>query len=175
MIEEALLLVFSRLLSPPPPPPSCSASFPACPLAAGAPAAPDQETPGTEGVRLGWQPAQRGAEARPAPAMAKQYDVLFRLLLIGDSGVGKTCLLCRFTDNEFHPSHISTIGTGRVGVVVGGEKERRRHPGWTGLGSFSATSVQLEQQTKTTGGSEREGAWAAYSPCNVPFLGTGDG
>ncbi|XP_060150897.1 ras-related protein Rab-15 isoform X2 [Globicephala melas] len=42
--------------------------------------------------------------------MAKQYDVLFRLLLIGDSGVGKTCLLCRFTDNEFHSSHISTIG-----------------------------------------------------------------
>uniref|UniRef100_A0A4W3I6S4 Ras-related protein Rab-15 n=1 Tax=Callorhinchus milii TaxID=7868 RepID=A0A4W3I6S4_CALMI len=41
--------------------------------------------------------------------MAKQYDVLFRLLLIGDSG-GKTCLLCRFTDNEFHASHISTIG-----------------------------------------------------------------
>ncbi|XP_035279035.1 ras-related protein Rab-15 [Anguilla anguilla] len=42
--------------------------------------------------------------------MAKQYDVLFRLLLLGDSGVGKTCLLCRFTDNEYHPSHISTIG-----------------------------------------------------------------
>jgi hypothetical protein len=40
--------------------------------------------------------------------MAKQYD-----LLIGDSGVGKTCLLCRFTDNEFHSSHISTIGKGR--------------------------------------------------------------
>ncbi|KAL2310152.1 hypothetical protein Nmel_006395 [Mimus melanotis] len=44
--------------------------------------------------------------------MAKQYDVLFRLLLLGDSGVGKTCLLCRFTDNQFHPAHISTIGTG---------------------------------------------------------------
>ncbi|KAL6030533.1 hypothetical protein STEG23_007332 [Scotinomys teguina] len=44
--------------------------------------------------------------------MAKQYDVLFRLLLIGDSGVGKTCLLCRFTDNEFHSSHISTIDVG---------------------------------------------------------------
>lgn len=43
--------------------------------------------------------------------MAKQYDVLFRLLLLGDSGVGKTCLLCRFTDSEFHPAHISTIGT----------------------------------------------------------------
>uniref|UniRef100_A0A8C9W401 Ras-related protein Rab-15 n=2 Tax=Scleropages formosus TaxID=113540 RepID=A0A8C9W401_SCLFO len=46
----------------------------------------------------------------PQRTMAKQYDVLFRLLLLGDSGVGKTCLLCRFTDNEFHSSHISTIG-----------------------------------------------------------------
>lgn len=42
--------------------------------------------------------------------MAKQYDVLFRLLLLGDSGVGKTCLLCRLTDNEFLSPHISTIG-----------------------------------------------------------------
>ncbi|MCI4382820.1 hypothetical protein PGIGA_G00019060 [Pangasianodon gigas] len=42
--------------------------------------------------------------------MAKQYDVLFRLVLLGDSGVGKTCLLCRLTDNEFLSPHISTIG-----------------------------------------------------------------
>lgn len=62
----------------------------------------------------GVEPAARRRPWEPsAPAMAKQYDVLFRLLLIGDSGVGKTCLLCRFTDNEFHSSHISTIGKGR--------------------------------------------------------------
>ncbi|XP_043999556.1 ras-related protein Rab-15-like [Gambusia affinis] len=42
--------------------------------------------------------------------MAKQYDVLFRLLLLGDSGVGKTCMLRRFTEDEFDLSHISTIG-----------------------------------------------------------------
>lgn len=42
--------------------------------------------------------------------MAKQYDVLFRLLMLGDSGVGKTCMLHRFTENEFDPSHVSTIG-----------------------------------------------------------------
>ncbi|XP_076605321.1 ras-related protein Rab-15-like [Chaetodon auriga] len=42
--------------------------------------------------------------------MAKQYDVLFRLLLLGDSGVGKTCMLRRFTESEFDPAHISTIG-----------------------------------------------------------------
>ncbi|XP_029349997.1 ras-related protein Rab-15-like [Echeneis naucrates] len=42
--------------------------------------------------------------------MAKQYDILFRLLMLGDSGVGKTCMLRRFTESEFDPSHISTIG-----------------------------------------------------------------
>lgn len=64
--------------------------------------------------RTGLSRPPAAAPAAPrAPAMAKQYDVLFRLLLIGDSGVGKTCLLCRFTDNEFHSSHISTIGKGR--------------------------------------------------------------
>ncbi|XP_013855592.1 ras-related protein Rab-15 [Austrofundulus limnaeus] len=42
--------------------------------------------------------------------MAKEYDVLFRLLLLGDSGVGKTCMLRRFTEGEFDPLHISTIG-----------------------------------------------------------------
>ncbi|XP_077945548.1 ras-related protein Rab-15 isoform X3 [Gasterosteus aculeatus] len=42
--------------------------------------------------------------------MAKQYDVLFRLLMLGDSGVGKTCMLRRFTESYFDSSHISTIG-----------------------------------------------------------------
>lgn len=31
--------------------------------------------------------------APPVSAMAKAYDHLFKLLLIGDSGVGKTCLI----------------------------------------------------------------------------------
>lgn len=46
--------------------------------------------------------------------MAKQYDVLFRLLMLGDSGVGKTCMLRRFTENEFDSSHISTIGKSKL-------------------------------------------------------------
>jgi GTPase SAR1 family protein len=40
----------------------------------------------------------------------KAYDFLFKLLLIGDSGVGKTCVLCRFSDDSFSSSFISTIG-----------------------------------------------------------------
>uniref|UniRef100_A0A1A8FPG2 small monomeric GTPase n=1 Tax=Nothobranchius korthausae TaxID=1143690 RepID=A0A1A8FPG2_9TELE len=32
--------------------------------------------------------------------MAKQYDILFRLLILGDSGVGKTCMLRRDTAGQ---------------------------------------------------------------------------
>ncbi|CAF3225522.1 unnamed protein product [Rotaria socialis] len=42
--------------------------------------------------------------------MAKAYDHLFKLLLIGDSGVGKTCVLLRFCDSAFSTTFISTIG-----------------------------------------------------------------
>ncbi|KAI8983733.1 small GTP-binding protein [Pilobolus umbonatus] len=39
-----------------------------------------------------------------------EYDYLFKLLLIGDSGVGKSCLLLRFADDSYTESYISTIG-----------------------------------------------------------------
>ncbi|XP_031113836.1 ras-related protein RIC1-like [Ipomoea triloba] len=42
--------------------------------------------------------------------MNPDYDYLFKLLLIGDSGVGKSCLLLRFADNTYLDSYISTIG-----------------------------------------------------------------
>ena len=38
------------------------------------------------------------------------YDHLFKLLLIGDSGVGKSCLLLRYADNVWEDRYISTLG-----------------------------------------------------------------
>lgn len=38
------------------------------------------------------------------------YDYLFKIVLIGDSGVGKSNLLSRFTRNEFNLESKSTIG-----------------------------------------------------------------
>lgn len=38
------------------------------------------------------------------------YDYLFKVVIIGDSGVGKSNLLSRFTRNEFHLDSKSTIG-----------------------------------------------------------------
>eukprot|EP00088_Acartia_fossae_P026897 TRINITY_DN2767_c0_g1_i10.p2 TRINITY_DN2767_c0_g1~~TRINITY_DN2767_c0_g1_i10.p2 ORF type:complete len:217 (+),score=26.01 TRINITY_DN2767_c0_g1_i10:228-878(+) len=41
---------------------------------------------------------------------AKEYDHLFKLLIIGDSGVGKSSLLVRFADDCFSGNYITTIG-----------------------------------------------------------------
>ena len=40
----------------------------------------------------------------------QDYDYLFKLLLIGNSAVGKSSLLLRFSDNIFNESFLPTIG-----------------------------------------------------------------
>lgn len=39
-----------------------------------------------------------------------KYDYLFKILIIGSSGVGKSSLLSRFTNNEFKIDSKTTIG-----------------------------------------------------------------
>ncbi|CAK87929.1 unnamed protein product (macronuclear) [Paramecium tetraurelia] len=39
-----------------------------------------------------------------------EYDHLFKLLLIGTSGVGKSCMLMRYVDNNFTNNFYNTIG-----------------------------------------------------------------
>uniref|UniRef100_A0A8C3KBB9 RAB2A, member RAS oncogene family n=3 Tax=Charadriiformes TaxID=8906 RepID=A0A8C3KBB9_9CHAR len=38
------------------------------------------------------------------------YAYLFKYIIIGDTGVGKSCLLLQFTDKRFQPVHDLTIG-----------------------------------------------------------------
>ena len=42
--------------------------------------------------------------------MAKTYDFLFNILLIGDETVGKSAVLVRYADDAFKSDSESTIG-----------------------------------------------------------------
>ncbi len=42
--------------------------------------------------------------------ISSDCDYSFKILLLGDPAVGKTCFLLRFTDETFSETHISTIG-----------------------------------------------------------------
>jgi Ni2+-binding GTPase involved in maturation of urease and hydrogenase len=44
------------------------------------------------------------------PGNEKNYDYMAKLLILGDSGVGKTNVLMKLCDNNFTPSHLTTIG-----------------------------------------------------------------
>ena len=47
----------------------------------------------------------------------KDYDITYKILVLGDSGVGKTCLIRRFTDDDFTDSFLSTIGKNLYQII----------------------------------------------------------
>lgn len=55
-------------------------------------------------------PAVPGAAAGPGSDPEESYDFLFKLVLIGDASVGKTCLVQRFKTGAFAERQGSTIG-----------------------------------------------------------------
>ena len=40
----------------------------------------------------------------------QKEDYVLKILTIGESGVGKTCLLLRYTEDRFVKNHLTTIG-----------------------------------------------------------------
>mmetsp|Transcript_18578 Transcript_18578/g.71705 ORF Transcript_18578/g.71705 Transcript_18578/m.71705 type:complete len:203 (-) Transcript_18578:121-729(-) len=54
-----------------------------------------------------------GGEVASKPSAAVQslpYKYLFKYIIVGDTAVGKSCLLLQFTDKRFQPVHDLTIG-----------------------------------------------------------------
>ena len=48
----------------------------------------------------------------------KDYNYLFKIVLIGNSGVGKSSLLFRFSDNKWEDKFIPTIGVDFVSKIL---------------------------------------------------------
>merc|ERR1712205_203605 len=66
--------------------------------------------------------------------MGEEYDYLFKVVLIGDSGVGKSNLLTRFTRNEFNRESKSTIGVEFATQTIQVEKKMIKAQIWDTAG-----------------------------------------
>ena len=56
--------------------------------------------------------------------MSQTHNVLIKYIIVGDSAVGKSCLLLQFTESRFVPVHDLTIGIefGTKVIDVEGQK-----------------------------------------------------
>lgn len=63
-------------------------------------------------VLVDWdaQTPSRVMQNQGGETLDNRYDHLCKILLIGDCGVGKSCILTRFSDGQFYESYMSTIG-----------------------------------------------------------------
>jgi len=80
------------------------------------------------------------AAAQPTSNTAS-YSYLFKYIIIGDTGVGKSCLLLQFSDKRFQPVHDLTIGVefGARMVTVQGKQIKLQI--WDTAGSESFQSI----------------------------------
>ncbi|XP_067084634.1 ras-related protein Rab-27B-like [Osmerus mordax] len=75
------------------------------------------------------------------------YDYLIKLLALGDSGVGKTTFLYRYTDNKFNRKFATTVG-------IDFREKRVMYMG-TGSGGTTERSFSVHLQLWDTAGQER--------------------
>lgn len=71
----------------------------------------------------------------------QQQDYLFKLIIIGDSAVGKSCLLHRLTTNEFMEDHEVTVGVEFGTLLVRIQEQIFKLQIWDTAGQESFKSI----------------------------------
>lgn len=73
--------------------------------------------------------------------MTSAYSYLFKYIIIGDTGVGKSCLLLQFTDKRFQPVHDLTIGVEFGARMVNIDGKQIKLQIWDTAGQESFRSI----------------------------------
>jgi len=71
----------------------------------------------------------------------RNYDQLIKILVVGDSGVGKTCLLRRFNDEPFVEFHMTTIGLDFAVKTISTQGKRLKLQIWDTAGQERFQSI----------------------------------
>eukprot|EP01002_Notosolenus_urceolatus_P010189 NODE_3681_length_895_cov_11.940898_g3063_i0.p1 GENE.NODE_3681_length_895_cov_11.940898_g3063_i0~~NODE_3681_length_895_cov_11.940898_g3063_i0.p1 ORF type:complete len:208 (+),score=34.13 NODE_3681_length_895_cov_11.940898_g3063_i0:224-847(+) len=80
-----------------------------------------------------------------------EWDMLFKYIIIGDSGVGKSCLLLQFTDRRFEPVHDLTIGVEFGARMITIDNKQIKLQIWDTAGQESFRSITRSYYRGTHG------------------------
>lgn len=69
------------------------------------------------------------------------YSYLFKYVIVGDTGVGKSCLLMQFTNGRFRGDHDLTIGVDYGSRIIDIEKQAVKLQIWDTAGQESFRSI----------------------------------
>ena len=84
--------------------------------------------------------------------MEEQEPPLYKILLLGDSTVGKTCFLLRYMDETFIDSHMATIGLDyRLKTMILGEQKIVKVQLWDTAGQERFKSLAMTYYRKAYG------------------------
>jgi len=69
------------------------------------------------------------------------HDALFKLIIIGDSGIGKSCVLKRLTEDDFKDDHDITVGVEFGSTLIKVEDKTLKLQVWDTAGQESFKSI----------------------------------
>lgn len=79
------------------------------------------------------------------------YHYLFKYIIVGDAGVGKSCLLLQFTDKRFRAEHDMTIGVEFGHRIVDIDDQRIKLQIWDTAGQEAFRSITRAYYRGATG------------------------
>jgi len=80
-----------------------------------------------------------------------EYNYLFKYIIVGDAGVGKSCLLLQFTDKRFRPEHDMTIGVEFGHRLVEIDEQKVKLQIWDTAGQEAFRSITRAYYRGATG------------------------
>jgi small GTP-binding protein len=78
------------------------------------------------------------------------YDYIFKYIVIGDSGAGKTSLCNSFVQNKFDPYHDPTIGIDFFSRIIEIDKQKLKIQLWDSAGNEKFRSITQQYYRGTT-------------------------
>jgi len=93
----------------------------------------------------------RGQQANAKATPKLPYKYLFKYIIVGDTAVGKSCMLLQFTDKRFQPIHDLTIGVEFGSRTVTIENNPVKLQIWDTAGQEKFRSITRSYYRGTTG------------------------